>query len=103
MKQLVEAFYTWYRNGLRNPKYRWLIIFGTLTYLLSPIDISPDVFPIVGWIDDGILITLLIAEVSQLLQGAFNRPENEAAADNPQVKEDDDDGVVVDVQAQEIP
>ncbi|MEM7796430.1 MAG: YkvA family protein [Cyanobacteria bacterium P01_C01_bin.118] len=99
MKQLVEAFYAWYRNGLRNPKYRWLIIFGTLTYLLSPIDISPDVFPIVGWIDDGILITLLIAEVTQLMQGAFNRPE-----ENVQTAEaaQDDDGVVVDVEAQEI-
>ncbi|MEM6254955.1 MAG: YkvA family protein [Cyanobacteria bacterium P01_D01_bin.156] len=101
MKQLVEAFYSWYRNGLRNPKYRWLIIFGTLTYLLSPIDISPDVFPIVGWIDDGILITLLVAEVSQLFQGAFNRTNETAAAPEETAREDE--GVVVDVNAQEIP
>ncbi|MGD1855902.1 MAG: YkvA family protein [Leptolyngbyaceae cyanobacterium] len=99
MKQLVESFYNWYRNGLRNPKYRWLIIFGTLTYLLSPIDISPDVFPIVGWIDDGILVTLLIAEVTQLLQGAINRPEQEPAA---AAMSDDNDDVIVDVEAQEI-
>lgn len=98
MKQLVEAFYAWYRNGLRNPKYRWLIIFGTLVYLLSPIDVSPDVFPIIGWIDDGILVGLLIAEVSQLLQGAFNQPE--ATAQTAQANEED--GVVVDVDAQEI-
>ncbi|MEM1238856.1 MAG: YkvA family protein [Cyanobacteria bacterium P01_H01_bin.26] len=97
MKQLVESFYALYRGGLRNPKYRWLIIFGTLTYLLSPIDISPDVFPIVGWIDDGILITLLIAEVTQLMQGAFNRSEEQ------QPPTADDDGTVVDVQAQEVP
>ncbi|MEM9808766.1 MAG: YkvA family protein [Cyanobacteria bacterium P01_D01_bin.56] len=101
MKQLVEAFYSWYRNGLRNPKYRWLIIFGTLTYLLSPIDISPDVFPIVGWIDDGILITLLVAEVSQLLQGAFNRTEEESTAQEE--SQNKDEGIVVDVNAQEIP
>lgn len=101
MKQLVESFYAWYRNGLRNPKYRWLIIFGTLTYLLSPIDISPDVFPIVGWIDDGILITLLIAEVSQLLRGTLNRPEEQIpVADKTQ---EDDPAVVVDVEAQEVP
>lgn len=100
MKQLVDVFYAWYRTNLRNPKYRWLIIFGTLTYLLSPIDIAPDVFPIVGWIDDGILITLLIAEVSQLMSGALNRPEDEApVADNA----DADAGVVVDVKAQEVP
>ena len=102
MKQLVESFYAWYRNGLRNPKYRWLIIFGTLTYLLSPIDISPDVFPLVGWIDDGILITLLATEVFQLLQGVANRPEQTPVGDSG-IQDDEDDGVVVDVQAQEIP
>ena len=100
MKQLVESFYAWYRSSIRNPKYRWLIIFGTLAYLLSPIDISPDVFPIVGWIDDGILITLLVAEVSQLLQGALNRSEKDAPA--AETAQADDDGVVVDVEAQDI-
>ncbi|MEM8610856.1 MAG: YkvA family protein [Cyanobacteria bacterium P01_H01_bin.105] len=100
MKQLIESFYAWYSNGLRNPKYRWLIIFGTLTYLLSPIDISPDVFPIVGWIDDGILVTLLLAELSQVFQGAVNRSEQSAANDSII---DDDDGVVVDVKAKEVP
>lgn len=57
----------WYRNVLRNPKYRWWIIIGSLVYLLSPIDISPDFIPVVGWIDDGLIATLLVAEVSQLL------------------------------------
>ncbi|MEA5463144.1 YkvA family protein [Leptothoe sp. PORK10 BA2] len=102
MKQLVDSFYGWYRGGLRHPQYRWLIIFGTLAYLLSPIDISPDVFPIVGWIDDGILITLLIAEVTQLLQGALNRNGDEEPAADEAVREDDDT-VVVDVDAQEVP
>ena len=65
--------------------------------LLSPIDIAPDVFPIVGWIDDGILITLLITEVTQLIQGAVNRSEE------PETADDDGDATVVDVQAQEVP
>ncbi|ESA34498.1 hypothetical protein N836_16515 [Leptolyngbya sp. Heron Island J] len=102
MKQLVKSFYALYRNGLRNPKYRWLVIFGTLTYLLSPIDVSPDVVPLVGWIDDGILLTLLVAEVSQLLFGGFDRSAPAADADAA-VQDDDDDGVVVDVKAQEVP
>ena len=103
MNQLVESFYAWYRNGLRNPKYRWLIIFGTLMYILSPIDIAPDVFPLVGWIDDGILITLLIAEVSQLLGDIFRGSEQVNSANREGTIEEDDDGVVVDVKAQEIP
>ena len=102
MKQLIESFYAFYRSGLRNPKYRWLVIFGTLTYLLSPIDISPDVVPLVGWIDDGILLTLLVTEVSQLLFGAFAGSAPAPEADSV-VQDDDDDGVVVDVKAQEVP
>lgn len=106
MKQLVESFYSWYRNGLRNPKYRWLIIFGTLTYLLSPIDISPDVFPIVGWLDDGILLTLLIAEITQLLQERIGSPKSSSAEDQDGVEASNnanDNATVVDVDAQEVP
>ncbi|MBW4690765.1 MAG: DUF1232 domain-containing protein [Lyngbya sp. HA4199-MV5] len=54
----------WYRNVIRNPKYRWWIIAGSLLYLISPFDISPDFIPIVGWIDDGLIATLLVAELS---------------------------------------
>jgi len=57
----------WYRRTLRNPKYRWWIILGSLVYLFSPLDISPDVFPIVGQIDDVAVLTLLISEVYQLM------------------------------------
>lgn len=67
MKFSIESLYNWYRETLRNPKYRWWIIGGSLLYLLSPIDISPDVFPVIGWIDDGIIATLLVTEVSSLL------------------------------------
>ncbi|NJM98923.1 MAG: DUF1232 domain-containing protein [Phormidesmis sp. RL_2_1] len=67
MNNPIESFYNWYREALRHPKYRWLIILGTAAYLLSPLDISPDVFPIIGWIDDSILATLLVAELSSLL------------------------------------
>lgn len=67
MKFSVESLYNWYRDTIRNPKYRWWIVGGSLLYLLSPIDISPDVFPIIGWIDDGVIATLLVAEVSSML------------------------------------
>ncbi|NJK39946.1 MAG: DUF1232 domain-containing protein [Oscillatoriales cyanobacterium RM2_1_1] len=56
-----------YRKLLRNPKYRWLILGASAVYLLSPIDISPDVIPIVGWIDDGVVATFLAAEVTQII------------------------------------
>lgn len=63
----VESVYNWYRDVIRNPKYRWWIIGASLLYLISPIDIAPDFLPIVGWIDDGVIATLLVAELSQVL------------------------------------
>ncbi|NEO28998.1 MAG: DUF1232 domain-containing protein [Symploca sp. SIO3C6] len=63
----VQSVYNWYRNTIRNSKYRWWIILGTLIYLFSPIDIAPDFIPIAGQIDDVLILTLLVSEVSQLL------------------------------------
>ena len=63
----LESLYSWYRSMIRNPQYRWWIVLGTLAYLWSPIDILPDIFPIIGWIDDGLLATLLVSEISQLV------------------------------------
>lgn len=63
----IQAVYTWYRNLLRNPKYRWWVILGTALYFISPIDIAPDFLPIVGQLDDVFLLTLLVSEVSQML------------------------------------
>jgi uncharacterized membrane protein YkvA (DUF1232 family) len=51
-----DLMYNWFRNTIRHPKYGWWIIAGSLVYLLSPFDISPDMLPIVGWIDDGLLV-----------------------------------------------
>lgn len=73
MQPIVESFYNWYRGKISHPKYRWLIILGTLAYLISPIDISPDVFPIIGWIDDGIVVTLLTTELTRLVLDYRNR------------------------------
>jgi uncharacterized membrane protein YkvA (DUF1232 family) len=64
----LESLYNWYRDIVANPKYRWWVIGGTLLYVLSPIDLLPDVFPIVGQIDDAIVITLLATEIGSLLK-----------------------------------
>lgn len=76
-----KALYDWYRNTLRNPKYRWWIILGTLAYLISPLDISPDFLPIAGQLDDVMLATLLIAELSQMALDFFKaRQQNDQPA-----------------------
>jgi uncharacterized membrane protein YkvA (DUF1232 family) len=80
MKIPVRSIYNFYRNAIRNPKYRWWIILGTLVYLLSPFDISPDFFPIVGEIDDFILVTFLVTEVSQLILDRFKSTKTNPVA-----------------------
>ncbi|MBI4780115.1 MAG: DUF1232 domain-containing protein [Oscillatoriophycideae cyanobacterium NC_groundwater_1537_Pr4_S-0.65um_50_18] len=60
-------FYDWFRQAIRNPKYRWWILGGAAVYLLSPIDIAPDFIPFIGQIDDVLLMTLVVSEVSQML------------------------------------
>lgn len=66
MDNLVQSFYNWYKQTIRHPKYRWMLIGGTLLYLISPIDIAPDFIPIIGWIDDAAIATLLAAELGQV-------------------------------------
>ena len=75
---LIESFYNWYRGALRHPKWRWAIILGTAFYLISPIDISPDLIPIVGWLDDGILATLLVTELSSLAMDYLKKGKDDA-------------------------
>lgn len=67
MNNFPQSIYNWYRNTLRNPKYRWWVILGSLLYIASPFDFSPDFIPILGQIDDVVILTLLVSEVSQLL------------------------------------
>jgi uncharacterized membrane protein YkvA (DUF1232 family) len=68
LKLPIQPLYHLYRNVLRHPQYRWWVIGATLVYLLSPFDISPDVLPFLGQIDDAMLITLLVGEVATVLR-----------------------------------
>ena len=94
----IQSIYNWYRNTIRNPKYRWWMILGTLAYIFSPIDIAPDFIPIIGQIDDVVVLTLLVSEVSQLVIEAAKTRKGETVAanpDNPTEKTVDVDAVSV--------
>jgi uncharacterized membrane protein YkvA (DUF1232 family) len=61
-----SAFYQWYRGLLQNPQYRWWTVAATLAYVVSPIDFLPDFMPMIGALDDTVLIGLLVTEMAQL-------------------------------------
>ncbi|MEA5511888.1 YkvA family protein [Crocosphaera sp. UHCC 0190] len=76
MKFPLQFIYDWYRGAIRHPQYRWWVILGTLVYFISPLDISPDIFPIAGQLDDFVLVTLLMTEIFQMIIERFqNNPE----------------------------
>ncbi|MEM9215914.1 MAG: YkvA family protein [Cyanobacteria bacterium P01_F01_bin.150] len=87
----------WYRTLMRHPQYRWLAILGSIIYLVSPLDLSPDVIPVLGQIDDVVLLTLLFSAMSQIFlpssEPAYGKDAREAdpfrrprSSDDPSVK-----------------
>lgn len=80
MKLNLQSLYGWYSNTIRNPKYRWWIILGTLIYLLSPFDISPDWFPLAGQIDDFLVVSIMLSEVSQIIMNGMKNKRNQASS-----------------------
>jgi uncharacterized membrane protein YkvA (DUF1232 family) len=96
MKFSLESLYGWYRQMLNHPRYRWWIVLGSLVYLLSPIDFLPDVFPVLGWIDDGLIATLLVSEISQMVLTGLKNKAVKQEKDSPQ------EPMVVDVVGQDV-
>jgi len=74
MNALFSTLVTAYRTLLRDPQTRGWVVFGSLLYLVSPIDLSPDLLPVLGQIDDIALVALLFSELSRLaVEGWRNR------------------------------
>ena len=86
-----------YRRLLTHPQYGIWVFFGSLLYLISPIDISPDLIPIFGQIDDVALIVLMVSAASQWVSQQFLNAQAEASSD-----QDDSATETVDVKAVEI-
>ena len=67
-----EAKMVWamLRNPATPPAARALAILG-LIYLVSPLDLIPDWIPVLGWLDDGIVLLLLLKLAYRLLPPAL--------------------------------
>ncbi|WP_293995237.1 YkvA family protein [Sphaerotilus sp.] len=89
----VDARVLWY--ALQHPQSpRWLKVgvVGMVAYLLSPIDLIPDVIPVIGVVDDLVLIPLAMRWLLKRLPAAIRdyaerraRGESVDKADRPTV------------------
>ncbi len=73
-----NILYDTYRKLIRESKYRWLIILGSALYLITPFNLATDLVPIFGWIDDGVILTLLMTELSAILLDRIKAKQEDA-------------------------
>lgn len=67
----------------RDPRTPWaarLLALAIAAYALSPIDLIPDVIPVLGYLDDAILLPLLILLVLRLIPPALMAEHRATAA-----------------------
>jgi uncharacterized membrane protein YkvA (DUF1232 family) len=70
----------------RTPWYVKLLAGGVVAYALSPIDLIPDFIPVLGYLDDLILVPLGIALAVRMIPGdvlADCRVQAQAASERP--------------------
>ncbi len=56
------------------PIKRKLIILAAIVYIISPLDLVPDLVPLLGWVDDVAVMTFLWAFISSELAKYHNNP-----------------------------
>jgi len=83
----ICALYLAAREPHVSPAAKWLIA-AVIAYALSPIDLIPDFIPVIGYLDDLILLPLAIAIVikmipDQIWQDCLQRADRGQTIDSP--------------------
>lgn len=47
--------------------WTWAALVGALIYFISPIDAVPDFIPILGWLDDAAVLSMVVAQLRKEL------------------------------------
>lgn len=79
LKRQALVVYFAARDPRTPPHVRWLALL-VAAYALSPIDLIPDFIPVLGYLDDLLLVPLGLALVLRLLPGEVARSARERAA-----------------------
>ena len=59
-------------KAVKSGKYqlsKWAIaaIIGAIIYIVSPLDVVPDIIPVAGWLDDGAVVAAAIASLGTVI------------------------------------
>lgn len=44
-----------------------IVIFILLLYIISPIDLIPDIIPVIGWVDDLVALAMIVTVAMSML------------------------------------
>jgi uncharacterized membrane protein YkvA (DUF1232 family) len=73
-----------YRKALENPRTPWaakLLLGAAIAYALSPIDLIPDFIPVLGHLDDLVVVPLLVWLALRLIPDSVLRDAREFVRD----------------------
>ncbi len=62
------------------PRYIKALLSAAFIYLISPIDLIPDTLPVVGWLDDAVIVPAAVCGLLNLLPAPVRR-DSETKAD----------------------
>ena len=85
LKKQIKIIYFVYLDQAAS-KWVKILIFFTLAYALSPIDLIPDFIPILGYLDDLIILPLMILLVLKLVDSETIDRARQKAEQNESLK-----------------
>ena len=50
------------------PKWAIAAIIGAIIYIVSPLDVVPDIIPVAGWLDDGAVVAAAVKALEEVIK-----------------------------------
>jgi len=84
----LRGLFKKYHKAFQNPKLKPWMILGTVLYLISPVDIIPEFIPLIGFVDDIMLLVMFIIELftGQKVDSNFTKHRSDFQAKNKDTK-----------------
>src|SRR5436190_18326343 len=61
-------------KAIQNPQLNALLAVLAVAYAISPVDVIPDFIPIVGWLDDGLVLWFGLSQAWKAMRGRSPQP-----------------------------